>query len=135
MVNGKTIKIGAKLRVSFLKQGVSSKGTKWQSFVYKDSKKNQETGNYDTIQSYNVFINNPQSNLKDGDYVTIKRINSLQASINFSNGVQYKNLTISCDIEEISEKNNEPNFDNANNNQQENSLDNPFAVDDYDFGF
>ena len=46
----------------------------WQLFTYKESKKNVETGEFDELGRYTIFVNNPQSSLQNGDLVEIKSI-------------------------------------------------------------
>ena len=59
---GVMIKKGTKLRVSFLKEGVTN-GKKWQFFIFNNTKKEFDKDTFVAIQRYTVFIENPRENL------------------------------------------------------------------------
>ena len=94
---GVMIKKGTKLRVSFLKEGVTN-GKKWQFFIFNNTKKEFDKDTFVAIQRYTVFIENPRENLRDGDFVEIEEIVAVQPVINTRNGVVYRNINLSLKI-------------------------------------
>ena len=94
---GVMIKKGTKLRVSFLKEGVTN-GKKWQFFIFNNTKKAFDKDTFVAIQRYTVFIENPRENLRDGDFVEIEEIVAVQPVINTRNGVVYRNINLSIKI-------------------------------------
>ena len=70
---GKGVFVGAKIKVGFPKFGQKKDGTNWQLFTYKESKKNVETGEFDELGRYTIFVNNPQSSLQNGDLYLSKQ--------------------------------------------------------------
>lgn len=111
-LQGKGVFVGAKLRVSFPKTGTKKDKSLWQLFVYQESKKNQQTGNYDELGRYTIFVNNPQRNLQNGDIVTIKSITKSLIEKKILNNKEYININCWCEIE-INGNNNQ----GANQNQ------------------
>lgn len=86
------------IRVSFIKQGVTN-GHKWQMFTYTNSKKNKQTGEYEKLGTYQMYVNNPIDNLKDGDYVKIIDITHFELKTNVWNGKTYQNVCANITIE------------------------------------
>ena len=98
-VSGKGVSVGTKIKVNFLKQGFKQDKSIWQLFVYQESKKNPETGEYDELGRYTIFINNPNQNLQNGDMVTIKSITKALVEKNYYNNREYTNLNLWCEVE------------------------------------
>jgi F420-0:gamma-glutamyl ligase len=121
---GKGVYVGAKIKVGFPKTGKKQDGSMWQLFMYKENKKNPQTGEYDELGKYTIFVNNPQENLKNGDYVTIKNITKSLIEKNVVNNKEYINISLSCDIK-TNEKTQNENF-----NVVENKVDETLNFDD-----
>lgn len=123
-VQGNGISVGGKIKVGFPKTGTKKDGSMWQLFTYKETKKNQQTGEYDEIGRYTIFVNNPQPNLKNGDMITIKNITKSLMEKNIVNNKEYININCWCEIEIINNTNNDNQGANQNqpqfeeNNQQ-----------------
>lgn len=112
---GKGVFVGAKIKVSFPKSGTKKDNSLWQLFTYQESKKNQETGRYDEIGRYTIFVNNPQKDLQNNDIVTIKNITKILTEKNKYNGKDYININCWCEIEKSSNNN----LKETNKNQSE----------------
>lgn len=92
----KGIKIGVRVKVSFPKTGKTNKGT-WQFFTANEVVKNQQTGGYDTIGRYTIWVNNPNPNIKHGDWVVIDKITKSVIEQNDYNGRIYNVNVLYCD--------------------------------------
>lgn len=123
---GVMIKKGTKLRVSFLKEGVTN-GKKWQFFIFNNTKKEFDKDSFVAIQRYTVFIENPRENLRDGDFVEIKEIVAVQPVINTRNGVVYRNINLSIKIVEREKTQSEKDAEDVFNSGG--------YVNDFDFQF
>lgn len=132
---GKGVFVGAKIKVGFPKFGQKKDGTNWQLFTYKESKKNVETGEFDELGRYTIFVNNPQSSLQNGDLVEIKSITKSLIEKNIVNNKEYININCWCDIETnnyVENNNNE--IDLEIKEMEVVSFDNNFTSED-DFPF
>ena len=118
-IKGYPIKQGTKLKVKFLKQGESKHGA-WQMFTHSENKKNQQTGQYEKLATYTIFINKPIKNLLEDDTIIVQGITAVSASRNVYNGKEYYNIVINWDAT-LEEK--EPNEDNFNLGDTENPFD------------
>lgn len=111
-IRGYPIKQGRRLKVKFLKQGESKNGA-WQMFTHSESKRNQETGQYERLATYTIFINNPIKNLSEGDSIIVQGITAVAATRNVYNGKEYYNIVVNCDAKLEEQAPNEDNFNLA----------------------
>lgn len=96
---GKGVFVGAKLKVGFPKIGTTQKGEQWQLFTYKESKKNPQTGDYDELGKYTIWVTNPNQYIKHNDIVTVKNITKILYEKNFANGKEFLNISVWCEVE------------------------------------
>lgn len=124
---GLILKEGIKIQIFNLKEGITN-GKKWQFFFYHSQKKDQTSGEYVSLQKFTVFINNPQEGLRDGDYVKIKSIVSIQPTIFEKDGKVNRTIILNIEIEGIGAK-----------SQAQKDADEIFGsngfVDDFDYQF
>ena len=92
----KGIKVGVRARVSYPKMDTTDKGT-WQFFSCNEVVKNQQTGNYDIVGRYTIWVNNPNRNIKHNDYVIIDRITKSTIEHNEVNGRSFYVNNLWCD--------------------------------------
>lgn len=96
---GKGVFVGAKLKAGFPKIGTTQKGEQWQLFTYKESKKNPQTGDYDELGKYTIWVTNPNQYIKHNDTVTVKNITKILYEKNFANGKEFLNISVWCEVE------------------------------------
>lgn len=137
---GKGVQVGNKIRVSFVKSGTKQDGSMWQLFTYQESKKNPQTGEYDRIGTYTIFVNNPNNNIKNNDYVTIKSITKILSEVKYVNNKAFNNFNAWCDVELNAPytpqfiDNQQPQYNQQNYNEQMN-VPTFSGVDDNDLPF
>ena len=94
------VSVGGRIKVGFPKSGNKQDGTFWQLFTYEESRKNQQTGEYDKLGRYTIFVNNPIQQLQNGDTVIIKSITKATIEKNIGKDKkEYINVNCWCDIE------------------------------------
>ena len=97
-VNG--VSVGNKVRVSFPNSGLRQDGSTWQIFTYQDSRKNQQTGEYEEKGRYSIFVNNNIPLLQSGDFVTIKSITKVTYEKKIGKDKKESiNVNCWCDVE------------------------------------
>ena len=94
------VSVGGKIKVGYPKTGNRKDGTLWQLFTYEESRRNQQTGEYDKLGKYTIFVNNPIQQLQNGDTVIIKSITKTTIEKNIGkDNKEYINVNCWCDIE------------------------------------
>lgn len=94
----KGIKVGNLVKVSFPKTGNGQKGM-WQFFTYNETVKNQQTGEYNIVGKYMIWVNNPNPNIQHGNFVRINSITSAVITKKEYNGMIQHTSELNCDVE------------------------------------
>lgn len=93
------VKNDTKMHVYGLHEGTSKKGVDWQFFTYNERRRN-ENGQWMTVGTYTIFVNNPQK-LEDGDMVKVTKITNVKFEKQFYQGREYQKVIVNCDVEKM----------------------------------
>lgn len=119
-----------KLRVAFKKVGTKQNGEQWVCFTYNKSKKDQETGRYNNIITYKIYVeNHKEVNFKDGDYVEIDKILDVDFNKGEYLGKAFQNVTLNVTLKK-KETNKEDTYDDIYNDIQNSVNENDIVFDD-----
>lgn len=129
-----SFRVGGKIKAMFIKEGLTSKGEKWQQINYAFSRKLPEEQRYITLMNAKIYNDVPIENLQEGEILVIKSIISLYMQEGEYLGRPYKNLIVNCVMERAGEDT-PSNANTSNNKKTNNASYDPYEnfINDLDF--